>query len=68
MPLLFLMGDLRMRRSQIETSIACQWPEDALEMYVNPGNEGFADTVSDEYVDETGLTAPVNTVTGMSGK
>ena len=37
-------------------------------MYVNPGNEGFADIVAGEYVDKTGLIALVNRVIGTPRK
>lgn len=36
--------------------------------YVNPGNEGFRDIVSGEYVDKTGLIALVNGVIGTPRK
>lgn len=37
-------------------------------MYVNPGNEGFAGIVPDDYVDKTGLIALVNDVIGTPRK
>lgn len=37
-------------------------------MYVNPDNDGFAEIVSSEYVDKTGLIALVNEAIGTRGK
>lgn len=37
-------------------------------VYVNPDNDGFAEIVSSEYVDKTGLIALVNEAIGTRGK
>ena len=36
--------------------------------YINPGNEGFASILRDDYVDKTGLIALVNEAVGTPRK